>query len=401
MGKRIQITPQIEASIRRAIGDDSADVSSYAVFETRAVSTEAISQSGLFDGARIMPSVLTEMVEHINADGNAVPLITMHNSRMLPIGRVFEARTFTMENGETELRSLFFIPDGGDKAQFVRDIESSLIDEVSVGLETKKILCSECGFDYLGKDADFDNFWMMQCNEGHIIGQDGVHVNMVGFEAWHELSLVSRGAAHNAKILSKEKQKLQSSTRLAANGKPALWLNASFQMKEETSKMTLQQQKTEEKDMTTESVMQLSAALGQKDAKIALLEKEVADAATLTASLKADLQKANEKVAELEKAGGDKATELVAAKEKAEGELKAAIELVAPHVKAALVASGTEEKDVPSDLTAMMKIVEEKGLKLHQIVGAGEGQKSKTNPEDVTTDTAAAAHRGAFKLKKE
>lgn len=406
MGKQIPITPEVERAIRQATGDAAFDTSQVVVFEARTVTTEPISQGGFFNGARSAVSLLIEMAKHLTQEGAGVPLLIMHDGGMLPIGRVFRAEVFSMPNGENELRSMFYVPKS--KTQLVEDIENSVIDEVSVGLTPKHAFCSECGFDYLGKDASFENFFSLECNNGHNIGVDGVHVRLVGLDSWDELSLVNRGAAKEAKILPQAKQKLgnnQLSNKLAANGLPktAFVLKASFDLKEENSKPSLNP-KTEEKKMPQDenALVQLSAALADEKASGIVLKKENE---TLTASLaqkEAELKAANDKIAALEAASAD-AAGLVAAKEKAENELKEATDLIAPHVKAALTASGVAEDQVPAELPAMVKLVEEKGLKLHQIVGAGQGGTASGTKEDAGDEASKKAEKArmnAFKLNK-
>lgn len=407
MGKQIPITAQIEKDIRNATGDANFDSSQVVVFEARTVTTEPISQGGFFNGARSAVSLLLEMTQLLEKDSSGIPLLIMHDGRMLPIGRVFKADVFSMPNGETELRSMFYLPK--TEAKLIQDIENSVIDEVSVGLTPKHAFCSECGFDYLGKDASFENFFSLECNNGHNIGIDGVHVRLVGLDSWDELSLVNRGAAKEAKILPSAKQKLNGSEnlgrKLAANGLPAraFTLKASFDLKEENLKPS-QNPKTEETKMPQEdnSLVQLSTALADEKASGIVLKKENE---TLTASLvqkDAELKAANEKIANLEAASNDAAA-LVASKESAEAALKEATDLIAPHVKAGLTAAGVADDQIPSELTAMVKLVEEKGLKLHQIVGAGQGGSASGTKDDAGDEAAKQAlmaRQAAFKLNK-
>ena len=77
--------------------------------------------------------------------------------------------------------------------------------------------------------------------------------------------------------------------------------------------------------------------------------------------------------------------------------MKAAAETLLPHAKAALVASGVVEADLPTTLSAMLKVIEEKGLKLHQIFG--NGAKSVVASETNEADEAKAHRMEAFKLR--
>ena len=147
------------------------DISTFAVFEARMLSTEPVSQKGFHDGARVSRSTLVEMEEFVNTSGTNIPLQTMHDTRVLPVGRVFSAKIRDLPTGETELIGRFYIAASDNfKKSLIADIESSTIDEVSVGLLAKHAFCSECGFDYFGEDADFINILTMTCDKDHTIG---------------------------------------------------------------------------------------------------------------------------------------------------------------------------------------------------------------------------------------
>lgn len=403
MGKRISVDAELEGVIRHATGDATLDASKLALFEARAVSTEAITQSGFYGGARIARGVLAEMEQYLKKGGTAVPMLIMHQGRMLPVGRVVQAKMFDLPNGETELRSLFYLPE--NKAEFISDIENAVIDEVSVGLATKHAFCSECQFDYFSESATWENFVTMTCNDGHEIGKDGVHVRLVGMQDWAELSLVGRGAAKDAKILSKEKQKLGqggAQNKLAANGLPqhALMLNASFSMDNENKIQPQTKTKQEEKQMTDNNIVALSNSLASETAKSALLTKENEELKAGKTKAETDLAAANKKIEDLEAANKGNAA-LVAAKDKAEGDLKTLSEKLLPHAKAALTASGVAEDKLPATAIEMFAMIEEKGLKLHQIVGAGEGGKSRDDKDTKVEASTEAVKRNSFKLNKE
>src|SRR3546814_9858320 len=57
------------------------------------------------------------------------------------------------------------------------------------------------------------------CSNGHTIGEDGVHADLVGLSDFIEVSLVARGAADQPRIVGQSDSKLQpaSSMRLAAH----------------------------------------------------------------------------------------------------------------------------------------------------------------------------------------
>jgi hypothetical protein len=110
MSKRVVITPEIQKAIRNSAGDPELDTSNFVVFECRALSTEPLSKNGFYNKAKISHSTIVEMEAFLNRDEKALPLHLMHNDGLLPVGKVFKAATFSMPNGETELRAQFYLP---------------------------------------------------------------------------------------------------------------------------------------------------------------------------------------------------------------------------------------------------------------------------------------------------
>ena len=385
MSRKVNITGEIQASIRHAISDPDFDTSLVSVFEGRFITTEPVRKRGLWDGARISGSTLAEMAQFMSEEGNAIPLHIMHETGLLPVGKVFYAETFDMANGETELRGHFYVPN--TEVDYISKIETAIVDEVSIGLTTSKLLCSECEFDYLGAEADIMNILNCTCANDHTVGENGVHVRGVGMANWNELSLVGTGAANKAKILGKSKQRLAPEVvdRLAANKN---WGLGMFQ-----GSYKLTQGETE---MTTDFPA-LFAAEVQKSAVAnvelkAANDKVVATEATLATANKTieTLQAEN---AELKK---DDAKKTLA---EVQATLTKATEMVAVHAKAALVASGTPDADVPADLVAMLSMIDEKGLKLHQAVGAGTGTSKQKNDVDKL-EAAVDTRNFGFKTRK-
>lgn len=217
--KQVPVTSDILEQIKKvADADFSAD--DIVVYEAVAFNTLPLNKKGsLFEGARATRSLLIEMAEAVNAGSESVPLHTLHKQGMeLPVGKVFLASVHDTQLGEAELRAMFYLPKS--EAALVERIDLGILDEVSVGLKSKNLLCSECGWDYFGEDSDFEHFWDRTCANGHTIGVDGIHTRLVGMDKWMELSLVSRGAAEKPKILSRAKSLLPQETRerIAASG---------------------------------------------------------------------------------------------------------------------------------------------------------------------------------------
>lgn len=284
--KQVEITEDILDAIERAT-DTTVEAQDIVVFEAAALSTKPLDQKGtIFNGARPSRSMLEAMVEGIQSGDHRVPLHTMHRqSSELPVGRVFAARLVDETDGSTTLRAMFYLPKS--EKDMVEKINLSILDEVSVGVQPKQGLCSECGFDYFGEDADFSNLFSQTCENGHTIGEEGTHLNLIGLSNWRELSLVSRGASNNPKILSRARSLMgdEEYNRLAASGTPpeALILFANSPM--ETSEMpdTDTENKTSEPSAElqelTEAINALTGRIDAVEARFAEAEEEAQEEA--------------------------------------------------------------------------------------------------------------------------
>lgn len=229
--KQVEITDDILAQIERVTGT-TVDADNIVVFEAAAASTRPISKMGsIYNGARMSRQMLEDMAEALNAGTESVPLHTLHmQGGEIPKGRVFQGSVFDEIDGSSTLRAMFYLPLA--EKELIEKINLGILDEVSVGTKSKQALCSKCGFDYFGADADFTNLFAQTCENDHTIGEDGTHLKLVGLDKWMELSLVSRGASDKPKILSRAKQLLskEDHDRIAADGKPveALFLFTSM-----------------------------------------------------------------------------------------------------------------------------------------------------------------------------
>jgi len=213
--KQLPMTPELTAKIKAAVGDD-VDPSGFAVFESISLNNLPLpgKRGKLFENAVVSEMTLAAMRDSINS-GNTLPLIWSHDPEQIPKGRVFNAELTRGTLGETELRNLWYVD--GTETELIAKLNAASIDEVSVSFLASQILCSECGFDY--RQGDYVNLATRTCEEGHEVGTDGVHVRLIGLSVFSELSLVSRGAAKDAKIVGKSQSKLTSSLQqLAASG---------------------------------------------------------------------------------------------------------------------------------------------------------------------------------------
>lgn len=216
--KRLELTSQLTDLIRSRVGPD-VSLDGIAVFESISLNNKPLpgKKGTLWEGAVATPLTLKQIDEAING-GKTVPLMLDHNMQAMPTGRVFDAGLDYASDGSFELRTLFYL--SADDAALADKIDQGVIDEVSISFLPTSYLCSECGWDYLGPEASFDNLVMRTCANDHTVGTDGVHVNMVGLADLIELSLVARGAAANPKIVGRSASKLAPATaqRLAARG---------------------------------------------------------------------------------------------------------------------------------------------------------------------------------------
>lgn len=299
--KQLPMTPALSAMIKKAVGED-VDTEGLAVFETIALNTRPLpgKRGSLFENATISPITLKEMVDSIEA-GNHLPLIADHELMGAPKGRFFHAALdYEADTGLT-MRGLFYLD--ATEANLIAKLNSGSLDEVSVAFLSREFNCSECGWDYF-KFGGSENIWERTCANGHKIGQNGVHGEMVGLNQFVELSLVARGAAEKPKIVGKSQSKLAPANLqlLAANGfeTDELVVQASIgKKKEDTMSDTAITGLTAQLTTLSAEKGQLTAELGL--AKTQLTERD-ASIATLTTQLSerdATIATLNTQVAEL------------------------------------------------------------------------------------------------------
>lgn len=398
MAKQLEKTIDLIDQIKASTQNPDIDTSQFAVFEARMLSTEAISQKGFHDGARVSRSTLAEMETYVNTDGTMIPLQIMHDNQMLPVGRVISAKLVDMDNGETELLGKFYISGSTEfESDLIKKIEASVIDEVSVGLLANHAFCSECGFDYFGEDASFFNLMTLTCENDHTIGTNGTHVRLVGMDTFAELSLVNRGAAKDAKILSRAAKAVGGETveRLVASGTPfgAHLLTASYKL--DSSKTSTKQG---DSDMGLETKLaEVSTELGSAKAELSQANETIKTLGSEKGALEASIVEKDAEIAELKADEGEKTKELKASLEKAETQLTEATDAIQEDLKAALVASGQKEEDIPEDLVGMLNLAKESGKKLHQLF-AGEPKSNGKKTDDKADETLSARRKSTFKV---
>jgi hypothetical protein len=285
----------------------------------------------------------------------------------LPVGRVFMAEVFDA----SELRCLFYLSRNDATAvDLITKLNAGVIDEVSVGIIPQQCCCSECGFDFLGADATIDNLWDRTCPEGHVLGVDGVHAKLNGMNKFMELSLVSLGAAKNAKIVGRTQSRLGADeySRLAASGRNPD-ITALFAT---TGKVTPRPttptggQPMAEASLGADAILAQITSLSAANAVSGVqLAAATADNVALKAQIteaQAALTAANLKVTEAE-------GKLAAAAEglKLAEEHKSVVAFLSESCRATMVASGTAAPTVPTDVPGILAALEASKVKLHQL----------------------------------
>jgi hypothetical protein len=324
MPKSVPITPRIQNLIAQNNGGEVVDYSQIVVFEASVLNTRPLSKPGsIFDKGRVTDDTLKQMSTYLNS-GGFVPLQTLHpNGDELPLGRFFygEVLPSTLGDGSTELVCLFYLPRTDEN---VTKLDNGIIDEVSVGFVGQQLLCSECGWDYRGPDATLLNFFDRVCANDHTLGTDGTYLKINGLDRWTETSLVSKGAAHNAKIMGRAKQRLgqEQYERLAASGIAPEQILLTATTTDTRSKKKMDKEMIEMVNQLAElkaDAKHHNIALTAKDGEIATLKASVEAKDAEIAKLKegTELKDATTKLTEAE----GKVTELTASKESADAKI--------------------------------------------------------------------------------
>ena len=212
--KRIPITDAIKAAITSSVGEE-INFDTIAVFEAIAVTGRPIAKKwSIFDGAVVTRNTMEQAAAKLNT-GEFVPLHTLHEQGYeLPVGRLFQGTVGVDAQGINNLHTLFYT----DDTELAAKLDNGIIEEVSVGLMSERMLCSGCNFDY-ADPANEENLWTRVCDNGHVLGMGGYHLLLDGVKKFMELSLVSKGASTGAKILGAKKRLLASQfDSLAASG---------------------------------------------------------------------------------------------------------------------------------------------------------------------------------------
>jgi DNA-directed RNA polymerase subunit RPC12/RpoP len=390
MAKRVELTEQIMEYVRTKCGPD-VDFNQLAFYQARGISTEPLSQDTLFNKGTLSRNALVDMQSLINDPMATVTVQAMHNTSVLPTGKVIHAELVDeVETGHSALYTLFAV--STEHQDIINKIDNGIIDEVSYGFLPKKILCSECGKDFRDDDVSFLDLIEHRCPDcGAIMGKEGAHVIIPSVELVSELSLVTRGAAKHAKILDKVYQMAMSEENTSV-------INLTKQeVRNDLLKINLCSTISKEVDMNSEDIKAavlaatepLTEELKTMQSTLASLgeEKKALEAAKdeaekAGAALKEENATLSQEKSELESA-------LAEAKEKA-NEIKAAFDA---EIQKVLVAAGLSE-NIPEDLEGKMELLNKSHLILSAIPVDGVAHRA-----DHLKATAEKRDFSAFKVK--
>lgn len=380
--KRLELTDQLKALITKAVGPDVDITDDFAVFESITLNTKPLpGKAGtIWENAVATPLTIQQIADFINSPSGHIPLISDHDLSGAPLGRVFSAGVHYGDDGEFELRTLFYLDP--TQALIATQIDAGSLDEVSISFLPTQYQCSECDFDYLSEGANFENLYTRTCDEGHTVGQDGVHVRMIGLSQLVETSLVARGAADNPKIVGRSASKLQPAIaqRLAAHGfEDAKGLIVRASRGEDTVDIA----------KLTADLVDTKTELGVLKASVTGIEKDRDAATGQVTELTTQLSAANDRVTalegELETAKGDAKTEEVALATTFLGEVLTKL----------AVAKGD---DAPADLDKMpvadlVAGIKDKTADLTAILPVGGVGQSANSSDDAKPKTSLAGFK--------
>lgn len=367
--KQVAITD----SIRNRLTSSGVDAGSVTVFEAIALNTQPLrKRHPLYKDAVAERSLLAEMAAAVARE--SIPLQLQHNSEILPAGRVFQGEVVD-RNGQSELRVLFFIDN--TEAELIRKVETGTVDQVSVLFLPKQLLNSKSGFDYFGKDADFEHLWTRTDPEGNTLGEDGVFARMVGLDQWFELSLVSQGGANNARIVSRDESFFGSSyQRLAASGI-------------DPNHLVLVATTRNPRMDLTELVTQLTntkVELATSAARIEALQAELAAAEARATELAAELEAART-------ADSQAVADLTAALDAKETGLATATDALKDVAKVILTAAGKVDAEIPAEPAALKQLIDATTEGLAAKLVAGGAAQPADAPAPARTATLSAFRR--------
>lgn len=208
----IEKYPRVKKRLQAVVGEKT-DLSQFAVFELLANDTTPITKAGgRLKNARMTQGYLQQMATQIQSN-LYVPMIELHDTHgKLPVGRVIDAAVFDNLNQSNE-KDLHLIVYLEAEHAHANKIATGIINEVSTGTTPKAVTCSACGYNFLANEESKQRLWKGEdytplCSEGHQWGRNGVHLKLSEMAEWREISIVTRGAAPNARVLDESNIRL-------------------------------------------------------------------------------------------------------------------------------------------------------------------------------------------------
>lgn len=355
--KRLRKTDFINNLLTSAVGPD-VDTTNFPVWEVAATSSVPLrgKEGTIFEGGVILPHTLFQLAANINRE--AAPLMMDHNMEGSPYGKFFYSEVHPNEFGYQELRGYMYV-DPTEEA-IAAKVDNGTIDEVSIAFAATEMRCNKCGWDYAKALAE-DNIlplMLRTCENGHQIGKDGTHLELDGVKDVLELSVVSRGAAKNSKIIGQSDSKLGKQVeRLAAHGLSLSDVYVTATASKGFDDMDMNDLIVKLTDAKSE------AATAVKD--VTRLERELAEsrgaqneASTRAAQLETELAEARALALDAPNA------EQVAAAEKDAKSTKASVDFLTKQLTAVLTASGKTVENLPTDVDGLIAAIDESGVNL-------------------------------------
>lgn len=375
------MTPELMQLIKDRVGED-VDPTNFAVFEAIALNTKPLpgKDGTLHERAVVAPVTLRQMADHIK-NGGHLPLVSDHQLMGEPKGRVFDAELLFNGISEVELRVLFYLDP--TETRMIAKLNAGSLDEVSVSFFPTQFLCSACGWDYLGPDATRDNLYEHTCANGHTIGKDGVHANLVGLADFIEVSLVVRGAADEPRIVGKSDSRLQpaSAMRLAAH--------ASF--KEDLIVRASRGEDPVSNFDPTALVTELSTAKAEAMTLKAAATAHEAAITSLTSERDAATTRVTELTASLETAQADLVTAKSESKADEAGAAVTFLQSILTNVTVALGKEKPKDDELPTVVADLEKQIKEATSDLTAILPVGGAGLSATQTDNAKPKLVASA----------
>lgn len=381
--KRLARTDFISKLLASTVGAD-VDTTNFPVYEVVATSSVPLrgKDGTLFEGAVINDNTLFQLAAAINRD--PLPLMMDHNMEGTPYGKFFYAEVMPNEYGYQELRGLQYVDPTENTT--VAKIENGTVNEVSIAFAAQKMTCNQCGWDFAKAIAEENYLPVMTrtCENGHTIGKNGTYLNLEGVKDTLELSLVSRGAAKNSKIIGQSDSKLSREVeRLAAHGLSLSDIYVTASASKGFDDMDM-------KDLIVElSTAKADKAVAEKD--VSRLERELAEVTGARNEAEAKARQLETELAEARAAqASEPSPEAVEEAARNAKDAKASVEFLKEQYVAVLTAAGKTDVTAPNNAEELIAGIKEHKAELSAILptgGVAAGANDKGEGDTATSFT--------------